>query len=79
MPYITLIETMKAIVITAAQAAAFVALTGRALAGPYTSPDCTKEPLSSNGICNTKLSPAERAVALVAAMSPQEKVANLVR
>jgi beta-D-xylosidase 4 len=42
-------------------------------------PDCTKGPLSKNGICDTSLSPAKRAAALVAALTPEEKVGNLVR
>ncbi|KAM0355064.1 hypothetical protein ACHAPU_000915 [Fusarium lateritium] len=45
---------------------------------PYTRPDCSKKPLSSNGICDVTKSPAKRAAALVAAMNPQEKVGNLV-
>ncbi|WZH47042.1 Xylan 14-beta-xylosidase [Fusarium acuminatum] len=45
---------------------------------PYTRPDCSKKPLSSNGICDTTKSPAKRAAALVAAMTPEEKVGNLV-
>ncbi|KAF4448555.1 hypothetical protein F53441_8032 [Fusarium austroafricanum] len=48
-------------------------------AAPYTRPDCSKEPLSKNGICDTTASPAKRAAAFVAAMTPQEKVGNLVR
>ncbi|EWG50725.1 hypothetical protein FVEG_09861 [Fusarium verticillioides 7600] len=47
-------------------------------ATPYTLPDCTKGPLSKNGICDTSLSPAKRAAALVAALTPEEKVGNLV-
>lgn len=56
-------------------------LNGRAIAAIpfYTLPDCTKEPLSKNGICDTSLSPSQRAAALVAALTPQEKVGNLVR
>ncbi|KAG5794866.1 hypothetical protein H9Q69_006097 [Fusarium xylarioides] len=47
-------------------------------ATPYTLPDCTKGPLSKNGICDTSLSPAKRAAALVVALTPEEKVGNLV-
>ena len=42
-------------------------------------PDCTNGPLKSNKICDTSATPAERAAALVAAMTQQEKLANLVR
>ena len=42
-------------------------------------PDCTKAPLTSNKVCDTKLSPRERATALVAAMQTSEKLANIVR
>ncbi|KAH8890713.1 glycosyl hydrolase family 3 N terminal domain-containing protein [Thozetella sp. PMI_491] len=41
-------------------------------------PDCTKAPLASNKICDAKLSPRERAAALVAAMQVSEKLANIV-
>ncbi|KAH7186172.1 glycoside hydrolase superfamily [Fusarium flagelliforme] len=60
-------------------ASALTLLNGFALAAaPYQQPDCTKEPLKSNGICDTSLSPAERAAALIAAFTPREKVNNLV-
>ncbi|KAJ4009902.1 hypothetical protein NW752_009076 [Fusarium irregulare] len=60
-------------------ASALTLLNGVALAAaPYQQPDCTKEPLKSNGICDTSLSPAERATALIAAFTPREKVDNLV-
>lgn len=42
-------------------------------------PDCSSDPLASNGVCNTTYSPAERASALVAALNTEEKLANLVR
>lgn len=42
-------------------------------------PDCSKAPLSSNKICDTKASPRERAAAFVAVMQTSEKLANLVR
>lgn len=61
------------------QATALVALAEFVVAGPYTPPDCSKEPLASNGICDTTLSPSARAAALVEAMRPQDKVNNLVR
>ena len=61
-------------------ASALTLLNGLASAtSPYQQPDCTKEPLKSNGICDTSLSPAERAAALIAAFTPREKVNNLVR
>ncbi|KAF2197733.1 glycoside hydrolase [Delitschia confertaspora ATCC 74209] len=41
-------------------------------------PDCVNGPLKSNKICDVKAKPAERAAALVAAMTQQEKLANLV-
>jgi beta-D-xylosidase 4 len=48
-----------------------------ALAGVL--PDCSKPPLSLNKICDQNASPRERAEALVAAMTVEEKLANLVR
>jgi beta-D-xylosidase 4 len=42
-------------------------------------PDCVNGPLKSNKICDTSADPAERVAALVAAMTPEEKLANLVR
>ncbi|KAF5254011.1 hypothetical protein FANTH_1193 [Fusarium anthophilum] len=64
----------------AASALSLSLLNGLAIAATpyYTLPDCTKEPLSKNGICDTSLSPPQRAAALVAALTPQEKVGNLV-
>jgi xylan 1,4-beta-xylosidase len=41
--------------------------------------DCSKAPLKNNKICDTSLSPTERAAALVAAMTQSEKIVNLVR
>lgn len=70
------IRTVAAAVVRATM---LLALVEAALAGPYTPPDCTKEPLASNGICDSTLLPPERAAALVAAMDPEDKVANLVR
>lgn len=64
----------------AASALSLSLLNGLATAAtPYILPDCTKGPLSKNGICDTSLSPAKRAAALVAALTPEEKVGNLVR
>ncbi|KAK2137908.1 glycoside hydrolase superfamily [Fusarium oxysporum II5] len=63
----------------AASALSLSLLNGLATAAtPYILPDCTKGPLSKNGICDTSLSPAKRAAALVAALTPEEKVGNLV-
>ena len=42
-------------------------------------PDCTKGVLSTNNVCNTKLSPSQRAAALVAVLTTDEKLKNLVR
>lgn len=42
-------------------------------------PNCTEEPLSSNGVCDQKLSPPERATALVAALHAEEKLENIIR
>ena len=36
-------------------------------------PDCQNGPLASNGVCDTKASPAERAQALVKAFTTEEK------
>lgn len=41
-------------------------------------PDCVNGPLASNGVCNMGLDPSERAKALVAAMTIEEKLANMV-
>ena len=42
-------------------------------------PDCSKDPLKSNKVCDTAASPADRAAALVGAMKQEEKLANIVR
>jgi beta-D-xylosidase 4 len=42
-------------------------------------PDCANGPLRSNKICDASADAAERSAALVAAMTVQEKLANLVR
>ncbi len=41
-------------------------------------PDCENGLLASNKVCDPKLSSLERAAALVAAMTINEKLANLV-
>jgi len=41
--------------------------------------DCSKAPLKNNKVCDTSLSPTDRAAALVAAMTQSEKIVNLVR
>ncbi|KAK4445895.1 glycoside hydrolase family 3 protein [Podospora aff. communis PSN243] len=40
--------------------------------------DCSKAPLSNNKVCDRTLSPTARAAALVAAMTRDEKIVNLV-
>jgi beta-D-xylosidase 4 len=44
-----------------------------------TYPDCVNGPLATNKVCDRTLSPAQRAAALVAAMTNEEKLQNLVR
>ena len=44
-----------------------------------TYPDCTDGPLAENKVCDRSLPPAERAAALVDALTNEEKLANLVR
>ncbi|KAK3984457.1 glycoside hydrolase [Cladorrhinum sp. PSN332] len=41
-------------------------------------PDCANGPLKSNLVCNTSASPSARASAVVAAMTNNEKLANLI-
>ncbi|KAK3305651.1 glycoside hydrolase superfamily [Chaetomium strumarium] len=41
-------------------------------------PDCVNGPLAANKVCDRTLSPAQRAAALVAAMTNEEKLQNLV-
>lgn len=41
-------------------------------------PNCVDDLLSTNQVCNTTLSPPERAAALVAALTPEEKLQNIV-
>lgn len=47
--------------------------------GGVTYPDCVNGPLKSNVVCDTSASPEARATALVAAMSNNDKLANLVK
>lgn len=42
-------------------------------------PDCVNGLLAENAVCDTALSPQARAAALVAAMTEEEKLQNLVR
>jgi hypothetical protein len=42
-------------------------------------PDCRNELLAKNKVCDTSLSPVDRAAALVAAMNFDEKLQNIVR
>lgn len=44
-----------------------------------TFPDCLDGPLSSNTVCDQNATPAQRASALVEAMTTEEKLENLVR
>lgn len=46
--------------------------TGASAAG-HLFPDCQNGPLASNGVCDTKASPVERAQALVKAFTTEEK------
>lgn len=41
-------------------------------------PDCQNGPLSDNTVCDSSAAPADRAAALVQAMTLDEKFANLV-
>jgi xylan 1,4-beta-xylosidase len=52
---------------------------GTALQGPdFHYPDCTKEPLASNLVCDTSAALADRARAIIAAMNITEKLQNLI-
>jgi len=42
-------------------------------------PDCASGALKSNKVCDASAAPAARAMAVVAAMSNSEKLANLVK
>ena len=44
-----------------------------------TYPDCTNGPLAKNKVCDRSLPPAQRAAALVDALTNEEKLQNLVR
>lgn len=44
-----------------------------------TYPDCSQGPLSEIAVCDRTLSEADRAAALVAALTDEEKLDNLVR
>lgn len=48
-----------------------------ASSGPY--PDCVNGPLKSNKVCDATASPADRASALVAVMTADEKLKNIIR
>lgn len=41
-------------------------------------PDCASGKLAENDVCNTALPPSERAAALVAVLTDNEKLQNLV-
>lgn len=51
-------------------------LSNLAIADRY--PDCASGPLANNSVCNMELDPAARAAGLVAAMTIDEKLKNLV-
>lgn len=53
-----------------------LALARSAIAYGY--PDCVNGPLKNNTVCNTSASPTQRAAALVAAMTIDEKLVNFV-
>lgn len=44
----------------------------------YGYPDCISGPLKNNTVCNRNASPTQRAAALVAAMTIDEKLVNFV-
>ncbi|VUC25017.1 unnamed protein product [Clonostachys rosea] len=45
---------------------------------PIHFPDCNREPLCSNAVCDPSLSPKERATALLSLWTVEEKITNLV-
>ncbi|CAH0041943.1 unnamed protein product [Clonostachys rhizophaga] len=45
---------------------------------PIHFPDCNREPLCSNAVCDSSLSPKERATALLSLWTIEEKITNLV-
>jgi beta-D-xylosidase 4 len=42
-------------------------------------PDCVNGPLATTKVCDTTVSPPERAAALVALLRPEEKLQNIIR
>jgi hypothetical protein len=66
------VDNMKVLLVIGSAA---LALAGQAC--PLS--DCTKSPLKDNKVCDTSLSPTQRAAALVSAMTLNEKIVNLVR
>jgi xylan 1,4-beta-xylosidase len=44
-----------------------------------TYPDCENGLLAKNGVCDATLSPPQRAAALVAALTNEEKLQNIIR
>lgn len=64
--------------LTSAQIAAGLAGAASS-ASAFQWPNCATGLLATNQVCNTSLAPAERAAALVAALTIAEKTANLVK
>lgn len=55
---------------------------GAAVSGvqaPFTLPDCINGALASNPVCDTTLPRADRAAALIQAMTIDEKLSNLMK
>lgn len=46
---------------------------------PFSLPNCIDGKLSSNKVCDSSLPRAERAAALISAMTIEEKLANMVK
>ncbi|KAF2266121.1 beta-xylosidase [Lojkania enalia] len=59
-------------------AASAALLLAKSAQGVLTYPNCSDPPLQENKICNMRATPADRAAALVAAMTIDEKLVNLV-
>jgi xylan 1,4-beta-xylosidase len=57
---------------------AFAALTSTYVMGLGEFPDCANGPLAKNLVCDSTAAPGARAAALVAIMTVEEKMANLV-
>lgn len=57
-------------------ACAVLLLANAAIGDRY--PNCVSGPLRNNSVCQMGLDPAQRATALVAAMTIEEKLVNLV-